>query len=54
MSTTLAELRLALRGFRRDPLFATVAILSLALGIGANTAIFTLVALAGTLVEART
>ena len=42
MNTTIADLRLALRGFRRNPLFATVAILSLALGIGANTAIFTL------------
>ena len=36
------EIRLALRGLRRSPLFATVAILSLALGIGANSAIFTL------------
>jgi predicted permease len=43
MTTTLADLRLALRGLRRSPLFATVAILSLALGIGANTAIFTLI-----------
>ena len=43
MTSILADLRLAVRGLRRSPLFATVAILSLALGIGANTAIFTLI-----------
>jgi predicted permease len=41
--TILTDLRLALRGLRRSPLFAAVAILSLAVGIGANTAIFTLI-----------
>src|SRR4030095_1553313 len=41
--TFTSDLRLAVRGLQRSPLFTTVAILSLALGIGANTAIFTLI-----------
>ena len=42
MNNILADLRYALRTLGRSPLFAAVAILSLALAIGANTAIFTL------------
>jgi predicted permease len=42
MQAILADLRFSFRAIRRSPLFASVAILSLALGIGANTAIFTL------------
>jgi putative ABC transport system permease protein len=43
MSTVLHDVRFALRGLARRPLFAIVVLTTIALGVGANTAIFSVV-----------
>lgn len=43
LESILRDVRYAVRGFRRNPVFAVTAILTLALGIGATTAVFSVV-----------
>ncbi len=43
LGTIAQDVRYALRGFRRNPLFAFTVIITLALGIGASTAVFSVV-----------
>ncbi len=43
LSTVLQDARYAVRGFRRNPLFTVSAVVTLALGIGATTAVFSVV-----------
>jgi len=43
MSTLLADIRYALRGFRQSPAFTLTAIVTVALGVGGTTAIFSLI-----------
>ena len=42
MTSIVQDIHFAARSLRKSPLFATIAVMSVALGIGANAAVFTL------------
>ena len=43
MKTIFTDIRFGMRGFLNNPAFTIIAVLTLALGVGANTALFSVV-----------
>ncbi|HKG98059.1 MAG TPA: hypothetical protein VKA97_09610, partial [Pyrinomonadaceae bacterium] len=43
MNSIIKDIRFALRGLLKNPLFTAIAVVTLALGIGGSTSIFTVV-----------